>query len=85
MTPGRIETAGGGVHRLRLDAGPMNLAVGRYDLFVTLIRPLVEDLHEVEQPISFEVVHADPGNTGFEFRQSYGFGSHTAPLRVEVL
>lgn len=84
MTPGRVEIAAGRTTHLRVIAGPLSLAVGGYDVFVTLMKPSIEDLHEVPDALRFEVVHADPGKTGFEFRQSFGLGSYSAPLRVEV-
>jgi len=66
--------------RVKLRLGPLALATGRYDLYFWLIRPGVENFHIVKEPIRFEVVDSDPGQTGFEFRQSYDRGAFTVPL-----
>lgn len=84
MSRDRVDAIAG-TARMRITIGPLALGVGRYDVYFTLMKPHVEDVHDVREPLRFEVVHADPGGTGFEFRQSYGLGAFSAPLRVEPL
>ena len=69
MVPGQIELEGGRSTVVRVAAGPLNLATGGYDLYICLMKPFVEELHDVGLPVRFEVLHADPGGTGFEFLQ----------------
>lgn len=68
--------------RVRLALGPLPFARGRYDVYPRLTMPYAANHHVVPEPLSFEVVHADPGHTGFDFRQSWGFGATTVPLRA---
>ncbi|MFL5562506.1 MAG: ABC transporter ATP-binding protein [Gemmatimonadaceae bacterium] len=68
--------------RVGLRLGPMPFARGRYDLYSRLTMPYAANYHVVPEPLSFEIVHADPGHTGFDFRQSWGFGATTVPLSV---
>ena len=49
-----------------------------------LIKPWAEEYHAAATPVTFDVVHSDPCASGFEFRQSYGRGAFTTPLRVEL-
>ena len=67
---------------LTLRLGPLALATGQYSLYFWLIKPWAEEYHAVAAPLTFDVVHSDPGNSGFEFRQSYSRGAFTVPLEV---
>jgi lipopolysaccharide transport system ATP-binding protein len=75
----------GGVapNQARFRLGPLPLATGRYDLYFWLAIPYAECFHATREPLSFEVTHSDPANTGFEFRQSYGRGPTTVPMSYE--
>jgi len=84
MVANRIKLQAGRRTRIKVTFGPLSLAVGGYDVYFCLIKPFIEDLHDVGQSIRFEVLHADPGATGFEFRQSSGLGAFTAPLQVTI-
>ncbi len=77
-----ITLAAGTPRRVRLRCGPLPLATGRYDVYFWLIRPWAEDYHIPAEALSFEVIHSDPGESGFDFRQSYGRGATTFPLHV---
>jgi ABC-type polysaccharide/polyol phosphate transport system ATPase subunit len=82
MVTSQIKLQAGRRTRLKLMFGPLGLAVGGYDVYFCLIKPAIEDLHDIRQPIRFEVLHADPSKNGFEFRQSYGLGAFTVPLQI---
>jgi lipopolysaccharide transport system ATP-binding protein len=70
--------------RLEMELGPLALATGKYDLHFWLTHPWVEDFHVVSNAVGFEVVHSDPGESGFDFRQSYGRGAFTVPMQWRV-
>ena len=70
------------LRRVRLSCGPLPLGTGRYDVYFWLIRPWAENYHVPPEALSFAVVHSDPGASGFDFRQNYGRGAATFPLRV---
>jgi lipopolysaccharide transport system ATP-binding protein len=67
--------------RVNLEIGPLALATGKYDLFFWLIRPHFQNFHIIEQPLTFEILHSDPGDNAFEFKQSYQRGAFTLPMR----
>ena len=71
-------------NRLCLELGPLALATGRYSLHFWLIHPWVENLHILPQPLQFEIVHSDPGKTGFDFKQAYGRGAFTIPMKWTI-
>ena len=70
-------------HEFRLGVGPLPLATGRYSVYFWLIKFGSENFHVPSSPLTFEVVHSDPGGSGFEFRQSYGRGAITVPMSAE--
>jgi lipopolysaccharide transport system ATP-binding protein len=70
--------------RVRLRLGPLPFATGQYDLYFWLVRPWAEEYHVTRTPLSFEIVHSDPSESGFEFRQSYGRGPMTVPMECRV-
>jgi lipopolysaccharide transport system ATP-binding protein len=72
----------GVVHDFSLRLGPLPLATGQYSLYFWLIRPWAENYHVPPAPLVFEVIHSDPGRSGFEFRQSYGRGAATIPMEA---
>ena len=67
---------------VRLELGPLALATGHYHHYFWLIKPWTENYDVPSTPLAFEVIHSDPGNVGFEFRQSYARGAFTVPLNV---
>ena len=77
-----IPLRAGEVKELTLRIGPLALATGQYSLYFWLIKPWAEEYHAVPAPLTFDVVHSDPGGSGFEFRQSYARGAFTVPLQV---
>ena len=70
--------------QVSLRLGPLPFATGQYDLYFWLVRPWAEEYHVTRTPLSFEVVHSDPAESGFEFRQSYGRGAITVPMEFSV-
>jgi lipopolysaccharide transport system ATP-binding protein len=65
-----------------LDVGPLNLAIGKYTLYLWLTKPWVCSFHVPEEPLKFEVQSADPFGSGFEFLQSYGRGCFTCATNI---
>lgn len=80
MLDAPITVQSGSTTTAHLTVGPLCLATGQYRVHFWLLQPWVENYHIVDEPLSFEVVHSDPGSTGFEFRQSYGRGAFTIPM-----
>ena len=66
--------------RVRLTLRDLPLARGRYEAYLRLTVPYTENCHISHDALSFEVVHSDPCNSGFDFRQSWGFGATTVKL-----
>lgn len=69
--------------RLRLRLGPLPLATGSYSLYFHLHRPGVEGYHTPQEPLGFEVLHADPYRVGYDFKQAYGFGAVSVGVEVK--
>ena len=72
----------GSPRKVLIELGPLSLASGRYYLSFWLMKPWTENYHVVHHAVFFDIDSADPCGTGFEFRQSYGRGSVTFPMRV---
>jgi lipopolysaccharide transport system ATP-binding protein len=68
--------------KITIEIGPLPLAAGDYSLYFWLTNPWIENHHIVEKPLRFSVDVSDPGGVGFDFRQSYGRGAMTIPMRV---
>jgi lipopolysaccharide transport system ATP-binding protein len=73
----------GRVHEFTLRVGPLPLATGSYSLYFGITKPWAETYDQPSAPLTFEVAHSDPEESGFEFRQSYGRGAATFPLQSE--
>jgi lipopolysaccharide transport system ATP-binding protein len=71
--------------QIQLQLGPIWLAVGKYRLFLWLIKPWKEDYHTVEYPLTFEIIHSDPYSAGFEFKQSYRRGALGLPIQIRSI
>lgn len=78
----QIPLEGGVARQVRLTLSPLPLASGEYTLRFWLIKPWTENYHVFPEPLAFTVVTSDPGRSGFEFRQDYGRGAVTIPLRL---
>jgi lipopolysaccharide transport system ATP-binding protein len=70
---------------IELAIGPMNLAAGRYNVYLRLIKPWAEEFHRTHSPVVASISLADPGGTGFEFRQSYGRGCLSANIDARIV
>jgi lipopolysaccharide transport system ATP-binding protein len=68
--------------RTTVEIGPLPLASGEYSVYFWLTNPWVENYHFAEQPLRFSVDISDPGGVGFDFKQAYGRGAMTIPMRV---
>jgi len=65
-----------------IEIGPLPLATGEYSVYFWLTNPWVENYHIAEEPLHFSIDISDPGGVGFDFRQDYGRGATSIPMRV---
>jgi hypothetical protein len=70
--------------RLTIKLGPIWLATGKFFLYFWLIKPWKQSYHAVELPLIFEIIHSDPYNVGFDFKQSYRRGPVGLPLQYQL-
>jgi lipopolysaccharide transport system ATP-binding protein len=77
-----IEVGENHLKKLELKIDSINLAVGRYFLYLWLIKPWAENYQIIRDPLVFDICFSDPFNSGFDFCQSYSRGAHTARISV---